>query len=43
MGDKKCIRSFGRKPVGKREHSGDLGVDGKILLDSILRKEDRKV
>jgi hypothetical protein len=31
------------KPEGKRDHSGDLGVDGKIILEWILGKYGGKV
>jgi hypothetical protein len=35
--DEKCIQYFGWKPR-RQDHSEDLGVDGRIILEWILRE-----
>jgi len=43
MGDmRNAYKILVGKPEGKN-HSGDLGVDGKIILEWILRKWDGKM
>jgi hypothetical protein len=33
MGDEKCIQNFGWKNLkGRRDHSEDLGIDGRTIL-----------
>ena len=38
-GEKRCIQGFGGKHEGKN-HMGDRGVDGRIILRWIFRKWD---
>jgi len=39
----KCIQYFYCKNLKGRDHSVDLGVDGKVILGQILWKDCRKV
>jgi hypothetical protein len=39
--DQKCILLFGN--LKRRDHSEDLGVEGRIILQCILEKQGRKV
>jgi hypothetical protein len=39
--DNKCIQSFGGKP--KRYHFKDLGVEGRTILNWILKKQDMSI
>jgi hypothetical protein len=41
--DEKCVQNFGRKKLKGRDHSEDLGVDGRIILEWILGKYGGKV
>jgi hypothetical protein len=41
--DEKFIQSAGWKNLNGREHFGDLGVDGKIILKWILGKQGGNV
>jgi hypothetical protein len=36
--DEKCIQNFGRKSLKVRDHVGKLGINGRIMLDLVLRK-----
>jgi hypothetical protein len=36
--DEKCIQDFGRKILKGRDHSEDLGADGKIILEWFFGK-----
>jgi hypothetical protein len=38
MGNEKCVKNFGRKNLKVRDHSEYLGVDGRIILEWILRE-----
>jgi hypothetical protein len=31
-GDEKCIKNFGWKNLKRRDHSEDLGIDGRTIL-----------
>jgi hypothetical protein len=37
--DGKCVKYFGHKNLKGRDHSEDLGVDGRIILELILGKQ----
>jgi hypothetical protein len=39
--DNKCIQCFGGKP--KRDHLKDLGVEGRTILNWILKKQDMRM
>jgi hypothetical protein len=39
-GEERLIRGFGGETRGKRDHLGDPGVDGKIILRLIFKKWD---
>jgi hypothetical protein len=41
--DEKCVHYFWLESVKGRDHSEELGVDGKILLAWILGKQGGKV
>jgi len=34
----KCKQNFGRKNLKRRDHSEELGVDGKLIFECILGK-----
>jgi hypothetical protein len=34
----RCIQGFGGENVRERNHLGDLGVDGRIIVEWILKK-----
>jgi hypothetical protein len=36
MGGEKCIQNFDQKKLKGRDHTEDLGVDGRIILEWIL-------
>jgi len=36
--DEKCIQNYGRQNLKVRDHSDDLGVDGRTILERILGK-----
>jgi hypothetical protein len=36
--DEKCIQNFSSENLKERDHSEDLGVDGKVILDLTLGK-----
>jgi hypothetical protein len=37
----KCIQRFGGKP--KRDHLEDVGVEGRIILNQIIKKQDMRM
>jgi hypothetical protein len=37
-GDEKCVQNFGRKNVKERDNLEDLGTDGWLILECILKK-----
>jgi len=39
-GEEKCIQGFGGENLRERDHLGDPGVDGRIILRLIFRKWD---
>jgi hypothetical protein len=41
--DEKSIQNFSRKPLKKRNHLGDLGVDGKMVPKFIVTRYDMKM
>jgi len=44
MGEKeRCIQGFGGGKLGERDHLGDPGVDGRIILRWMFRKWDVEV
>jgi hypothetical protein len=36
--EKRCVQVFDGKTLGERDHLGDPGVDGRIILRRIFRK-----
>jgi len=42
-GEERLIRGFGGRNLRERDHLGDPGIDGKIILRSIFRKWDMGV
>jgi hypothetical protein len=43
MGEMKRVKNFDGKPPKRRDHSEDLGVDGKIILEWMLGKLGAKM
>ena len=39
-GEKRCTQGFGGGKLRARDHLGDPGVDGRIILSWIFRKSD---
>jgi hypothetical protein len=39
--DDNCVQGFGVETIGKEAHLKDLGVDGRIILKCIFKKEVR--
>jgi len=39
-GEERCIHGFDGGNLGERDHLGNPGVDGKIILRLIFRKRD---
>jgi hypothetical protein len=37
--DEKCIQNFGQENMKGRDHSDDLGIGGRIILEWILQKQ----
>jgi hypothetical protein len=42
-GVEKCVQNFGLRNLNRRDDPEDLSIDGRIILESILKKYDGRV